>query len=75
MFLCGYNKAYLARPHFVHKYLELCGEELGRQLEERGLEVSLARTTYPAEMNTFGIGDRQGAPLRGPDWEPGVIRY
>lgn len=68
MFLCGYNKAYLARPHFVHKYLELCGEELGRQLEERGLEVSLARTTYSAEM-TPTEGDQKGPTLG----EPGCL--
>jgi len=76
MFLCGYNKAYLARPHFVHEYMELCAGSLCDELEQRGIEPTLSRTTYPAEMNTFGIGNRfQGARLRGPDWEPGVIRY
>jgi hypothetical protein len=75
LFLCGYNKAYLARPHFVHRYLEACATRLPAQLEARGVVATISKTTYPAELNTFGIGPRfQDMPLRGPDWDPNTIR-
>ncbi|QDU84468.1 hypothetical protein Pla163_15780 [Planctomycetes bacterium Pla163] len=75
LFLCGYNKAYLARPHYVHRYLEACATRLPAQLEARGVVSTIAKTTYPAELNTFGIGPRfQEMPLRGPDWDPKTIR-
>lgn len=76
LFLCGFNKAYLARPHFVHNYLRFCAEELPGALEARGHETTVAKTTFPAEMNVFGVGPRfPGKALRGPDWEDTVIRY
>lgn len=76
LFLCGFNKAYLARPHFVHHYLRFCAEELPEAMAARGQLTTVGKTTYPAEMNTFGIGPRfQGKPLRGPDWDDGTIRY
>ena len=74
LFLVGYNKAYLARPHFVHRYLEACHLELPAGLELRGQETTVAHTTLPGEMNTFGVGPRfQGKALRGPDWDPDSI--
>lgn len=74
LFLCGYNKAYLARPHFVHRYLEFCQERLPAEMELRGQETTVAHTTLPGEMNTFGIGPRfQGLQLRGPDWAPNEV--
>jgi len=76
LFLCGYNKAYLARPHFVHEYLRFCAEELPAAMTARGQEVTVGKTTFPAEMNTFGIGPRfQNKELRGPDWDDRTIRY
>lgn len=75
LFLCGHNKAYLARPHRSHLWLAYCKEELVGALEQRGVQATLAKTTYPGEMNCFGIGPRyEGQALRGPDWEPGAIR-
>ncbi len=76
LFLCGFNKAYLARPHYVHNYLRFCAEELPEGLQARGQETTVGKTTYPAEMNVFGVGPRfQGKALRGPDWEDTLIRY
>ncbi len=76
LFLCGFNKAYLARPHYVHNYLRFCAEELPEALHARGQETTVGKTTYPAEMNVFGVGPRfQGKALRGPDWDDRVIRY
>ena len=75
LFLCGYNKAYLARPHHVHRWLEYCQGELAQDLESRGVEATLAKTTLPAEMNTFGMGPRfEGQAMRGPDWDQKCIR-
>ncbi len=76
LFLCGFNKAYLARPHSVHNYLRFCAEELPEALQARGQETTVGKTTYPAEMNVFGVGPRfQGKALRGPDWEDKLVRY
>jgi hypothetical protein len=76
MFLCGYNKAFLARPHFVHRYLEFTAEKLIDELDERSVAATLYKTTWPAEMNCFGIGDRRDDTRhRGPDWDPSNIRY
>lgn len=75
LFVCGYNKAYLARPHHVHKVLQFCATELCGEMEARGVESTLAKSTLPAEMNTFGIGPRfAGQRLRGPDWDQTSIR-
>jgi SAM-dependent methyltransferase len=76
LFLCGYNKAYLARTHFAHRYLAFCAEQLPEALTARGLETTVAKTTYPSEMNTFGVGPVfQDLTRRGPDWEPDTLRY
>lgn len=75
LFLCGYNKAYLARPHHVHKYLAFCKDELMAELEGRGVEATLAKSTLPTEMNTFGMGPRfNDQRMRGPDWCQSTIR-
>jgi predicted O-methyltransferase YrrM len=75
LFLCGYNKAYLARPHAVHLLHEHCKDALPAALEARGIDCTVSKTTCPAELNTFGMGPRQdGTRLRGPDWEPHAIR-
>lgn len=76
LFLCGYNKAYLARTHFAHRYLAFCAEELPEALAARGIQATVAKTTYPSEMNTFGVGPVfQDLTRRGPDWEQDTLRY
>lgn len=75
LFLCGYNKAYLARPHHVRELLSFCKDGLNEELEARGVEATLGKTTHPAEMNTFGMGARwEGKALRGPDWDQDDIQ-
>ncbi len=75
LFLCGHNKGYLARTHFVHEYLGFCDRELLDEIEARGFEPMLAKTTYPAELNCFSLGPRSAnVRRRGPDWEQGRIR-
>ena len=73
--LCGYNKAYLARPHHAHEWLAFCKDRLMGELEARHVHATLAKSTLPSEMNTFGIGPRfNDQPLRGPDWDQDTIR-
>ncbi len=75
LFLCGFNKAYLARPHRSHEWLAFCRDGLSVALEARDVETTLSKTTYPGEMNVFGIGPRgHGRAQRGPDWDPDTIR-
>ena len=76
MILCGYFKAFLARPHFAHRYLEFFAKHLIDQLEEREIAATLFKTTWPAEMNCFGIRERtDGRRYRGPDWDFDSIIY
>ncbi len=75
LFLCGHNKGYLARTHFVHELLDFCDRHLLDEVEARGHRPMLAKTTYPAELNCFSLGPRiANARRRGPDWEQGRIR-
>lgn len=74
LYLVGFNKAYLARPHFVHHYLDYCHHQLPAALALRGQVAMVSKTTYAAEMNTFGVGPRfQDVALRGPDWDQQTI--
>lgn len=75
MFLVGYNKAYLARPMYVHEYLEFCVSEMGQTIEDSGFETSICKTTWPADSQIIGIGGRQEQhALIGPDWSMETIR-
>jgi len=76
LFLCGHNKGYLARTHFVHEYLAFCDHRLQDEVEAHGFELMLAKTTQPAELNCFSLGPRlAGARRRGPDWDQDTLRY
>lgn len=76
LFLCGFNKAYLARPLHVHRYLQYCAERLPTAMATRNIGATVAKTTMPTESVTFGIGPKQGeSELRGPDWDPLTIRW
>ena len=76
LFLIGHNKAYLARPSYVHEYLKYCREELIPRLERIGVDAQLTKSSYPAELNAFGIGPRlDGAAYRGLDHDNSIILY
>ncbi|MEM7411095.1 MAG: class I SAM-dependent methyltransferase [Myxococcota bacterium] len=76
LFLCGHNKAYLARPQFIRELLPFCANQLAGELEQRGVQAMLTKTTWPAEMNCFGVVARDGDRThRGPDWELDAIRF
>jgi len=76
MFLIGFNKAYLARPSWVHEYLRYTREDLMPRLDRIGAEACLWKSSYPAELNAFGIGPRtEGETYRGLDHDHSIILY
>lgn len=58
LFLCGFNKAYLARPHYVHELQGYCADSLVHDLESRGVEATIAKTSHPTELSCFRLGPR-----------------
>lgn len=71
LFLGGYNKAYLARPFFATRYRQYCHRDLMDELEARGVQATLHKTTIPSEMDCYGLTPRRpdGVRFRGPDWD------
>ena len=71
LILCGFNKGYLCRPRAAHEYLALMQTSLYSNLAKRGSRnVTVCKTTSPADMNTFGVIERYNdLDYRGPDWD------
>ena len=56
MFLCGWNKAYLARPMFAVKYRDFIRHHLASELHKRNLhDFMIAKTSTLDESTSFGI--------------------
>jgi predicted O-methyltransferase YrrM len=56
LFLCGYNKGYLARPGAMQKYLEAIRQDLARAITTRGFtDFTIFKTDYPNVVNAFGV--------------------
>lgn len=56
MFLCGWNKAYLARPMFAVKYRDFIRQHLASELHRRNLhDFMIAKTSTLDESTSFGI--------------------
>jgi hypothetical protein len=59
MFLCGWNKAYLARPMFAVKYRDFIRQHLASELHKRNLhDFMIAKTSTLDESTSFGIFNR-----------------
>ncbi len=71
LILCGYNKCYLCRPNAAREYLTFIRSSLYRNLVKRNCkQVTVCKTTEPADMNTFGVIERfSNMDHRGPDWD------
>jgi len=71
LFLCGFRKGYLCRPRAAREYLQYVHNSLHADVTARGCEeLTLWKTTEPADMNTFGITPGyRGLKYRGPDWD------
>jgi predicted O-methyltransferase YrrM len=75
MFLCGFNKAYLVRPHSLLTHLTFVKDQLGEQLGDLGFNnFTIYKTDYPRALNSFGISSRWGDYIYyGLDEDPGKI--
>ena len=71
LFLCGFFKAYLARPKYVADYLAFIRDDLGEQLRRRDFaeRISFFKTTVPDDYNCFGMGRFEGRAMIGLDWD------
>ena len=55
LFLCGYNKGYLARPGATQKYLKAIREGLAHAIRACGFtDFIIFKTDYPNAINAFG---------------------
>ncbi len=71
MFLCGFFKAYLARPKHVAAYLAFVRDALGAELRRRdhGERITFFKTTVPDDYNCFGMARFEGKDMIGLDWD------
>jgi predicted O-methyltransferase YrrM len=77
LFLCGYNKGYLARPGAMPKYLQAIRERLGTAMNACGFsDFTIYKTDYPNVVNAFGINGRwKDFVYHGLDEDPQTIPY
>ena len=77
MFLCGFNKAYIARTQYHRDLLRSVHANLGHGLAERGFSnFTIYKTDLPGHFNSFGIGPRwQQYVCHGLDEDPDRITY
>jgi predicted O-methyltransferase YrrM len=77
MFLCGFNKAYIARVRYHQKFLSLVRTGLADWLHARGFsDFTIFKTDLAGRCNSFGIGPRwQEYAYYGLDEDPARIVY
>jgi predicted O-methyltransferase YrrM len=79
LFLCGYNKGYLARPAATPKYLEAVRQDLARAMTAYGFtDFTIFKSDYPNDaVNAFGItrGRCKDFDYFGLDEDPKQIPY
>jgi predicted O-methyltransferase YrrM len=76
LFLCGYNKGYLARPGAMQKYLQVISQGLARGIAACGFtDFTVFKTDYPNTVNAFGLvkGRFQDFEYYGLDEDPKKI--
>jgi predicted O-methyltransferase YrrM len=78
LFLCGYNKGYLARPNAIRKYLDAVRQDLAREITARGFaDFTIFKTDSANMVNAFGIvkGRWKDLEYYGLDEDPNQILY
>jgi predicted O-methyltransferase YrrM len=78
LFLCGYNKGYLARPGAMQKYLQAIRHGLARGMTACGFnDFTIFKTDYPNTVNAFGVvkGRWKDFDYYGLDEDPKQILY
>ena len=71
LLLAGFNKAYLARPKFAHRYLSYIRNRFVEDLEVFGFSMTIFKRSSPADSATYGIGRRAAGEsgYHGPDYD------
>jgi predicted O-methyltransferase YrrM len=78
LFLCGYNKAYLARPGALPKYLQAIRERLASAMTTCGFtDFTIYKTDHPYVVNAFGVDEPrwQDFEYHGLDEDPKHLSY
>ena len=72
LFMVGFNKAYLSRPAAFYDYHRFCDERVFDGMQERDIDITLARSTHASDATVFSMIDYtpKHGRQRGPDWEP-----
>jgi hypothetical protein len=74
LFLVGYNKGYICHHRDAAGNLAFLQQEAQREYARRDFAVTLWKTTYPNDINCFGVTPRvQNAIYKGPDWAPNTM--
>jgi hypothetical protein len=75
LFLTGFNKGYVCRADAAPAYLRFTRDRMLAEFERRDFaDITVWKTTEPADMNCFGITPRyQEYRYKGPDWAPDTI--
>ena len=69
LFLCGFNKGYLARPYYCDNYLRYLLENFHNDLSliNYSEKITLYKTSRPGDFNCFGLREYQGKDFVGLD--------
>ena len=70
----GFNKAYLCRSRFLDAYGDVVFERINTAMTERGVPVTLCRTTDRMEWPGYSVIADIGMARRGPDYRDDYIR-
>ena len=78
LILCGYNKAYMARPGTMSKYLHAIRDGLASAMNAGGFsDFTIYKTDYPYVVNAFGIDGQRWKDFEyhGLDEDPKCLPY
>lgn len=70
----GFNKAYLCRSRFLDAYGDVVFERINTGMADRGVPVTLCRTTDRMEWPGYSVIADIGMARRGPDYRDDYIR-
>jgi len=72
--MLGFNKAYLCRSRFLDAYSDVILERINAGMAERGVPVTLCRTTDRVEWPGYSVIADIGMARRGPDLRKDYMR-
>ena len=72
--MLGFNKAYLCRSRFLDPYGDVIFERINGGMADRGMPVTLCRTTDRMEWPGYSVVADIGIARRGPDYQDDYVR-